>query len=411
MKVNDINILINNRRCFLDKDNNNRDIFIYHLTNVATINDTYPSVLLYFNNDIFQPINELVMSLCKLDKKMYTTNYILPCITSVEINPVFFFVYNTDNYFHFLYDTIPYLITFFHIRKTVTDLKLLMAYPNQQTRKIYTFVTDLLNLLNITQNDIIIINNNTKYENIYISTSYTHDYYSTLPPRSEIYEVYKNLANICNKAHETKNFPKKIYISRRSWIHNNLSNIGTNYTLRRKLINEDLVVKELEEQGFIEIFTENMSMVDKILVFNNADIIVGAIGGGLANAIFCTKKTKLIAIISPTFLDINDRVKYCFSSVDIYYFNDTHHVETTSFKKYMRICCKHKNIVGEIEKIYDDSLLVLYTDIEVVGWNAQNNYRQIILNKNEVECLDDGLNSLWSCDINSLLILVKNLDC
>ena len=53
------------------------------------------------------------------------------------------------------------------------------------------------------------------------------------------------------------------------------------------------------------------------------------------------------------------------------------------------------HIVGEIEKIYDNKLLVSYTDGSNTGWNAQNEYKQIELNKQDVEKLDDGLNSPW----------------
>ena len=30
---------------------------------------------------------------------------------------VFFFIYNFDNYYHFLYDTLPYLYTYFELKK------------------------------------------------------------------------------------------------------------------------------------------------------------------------------------------------------------------------------------------------------------------------------------------------------
>jgi hypothetical protein len=53
------------------------------------------------------------------------------------------------------------------------------------------------------------------------------------------------------------------------------------------------------------------------------------------------------------------------------------------------------HIVGEIEKIYDNKLLISYTDGSNTGWNAQNEYKQIELNKHDAEKLDDGLNSPW----------------
>ena len=84
-----------------------------------------------------------------------------------------------------------------------------------------------------------------------------------------------------------------------------------------------------------------------------------------------------------------------FNNVNVYYDQNTKHVEQTKFKTYMRIKTKDNKIVGEIEKIYDDKLLVSYTDGSNTGWNAQNKYNKIELFFNEVQPLDNGLNSPW----------------
>ena len=61
----------------------------------------------------------------------------------------------------------------------------------------------------------------------------------------------------------------------------------------------------------------------------------------------------------------------------------------------MRIKTKDNKIVGEIEKIYDNKLLVSYTDGSNTGWNSLNKYLQTELYMDEVEKLDNGLNSPW----------------
>ena len=40
--------------------------------------------------------------------------------------PVFFFIYNVENYYHFIYDTLPYLYYYFEVKKSVSNLKLLI---------------------------------------------------------------------------------------------------------------------------------------------------------------------------------------------------------------------------------------------------------------------------------------------
>lgn len=385
------------------KDNNNREINIYKTTNIKLIgsNIYYPNCLLYSlnNKEIYRPINENIMSLLNVkDNESFNINN---NFNNIEETPVFFFIYNTDNYYHFIYDTLPYLISFFELKKEIKNLKLLMNYPNISKNKHYKFVLEFLEILDISYNDIIIGDEDTVYNEIYFSTSYTHDSKSNLPPRKEIYDFYQSIVNKIKSENKIDNLPKKIYVSRRTWIHNDLSNIGTNYTTRRKLINEDELVENLEKIGYKEIFTENLSTIEKILMFSEAESIVGCIGGGLCNVLFSNKNTKLYAIISPTFLDINNRFKYSFSNVDTIYFNETSHVETSKFKKYMRI--KVNNIIGEIEDINNDEILISYLDQKVAGWNSQMKLKTITVKKEECELLDNGLNSSWLVNIPNLL--------
>jgi hypothetical protein len=271
-----------------------------------------------------------------------------------------------------------------------------MQYPNEQKSSFYPFVLEFLEILNILKNDIIIANEYTKYTEVYISNSYTHDIDSNLPPRKEIYKFYQSIVLLVKEKYN-KNIitPTKIYISRRTWIHNDFSNIGTNYTTRRKLVNEDELVEKLKLKGYEEVFTEKLSTIEKILYFANATHVVGAIGGGISNVLFSPKSTKLEALISPTFLDVNKRFKYSLDCVDVYYNINSKHIEEGDFKTYMRVKSKDETIVGEIEKIYDNKLLVSYTDGSNTGWNSQNKYKQTELEMKDVEKLDNGLNSPW----------------
>lgn len=106
-----------------------------------------------------------------------------------------------------------------------------------------------------------------------------------------------------------------------------MDNIGTNYTTRRKLLNEDILVDYLESKGFVEVFTETMSTIEKLILFNNCDIVVGCIGGGLCNVLFVNENTKLICLVSPSFLDVNDRFRFSFERIPTTYFHDTYHVD------------------------------------------------------------------------------------
>lgn len=381
-------------------DENGREINVYKLTNTQFYegNIYYPNIIVNSEGINIKPINEMVLSL--KDVTFTSNDNKLLEVKSRDTNPHFFFIYNTDNYYHFVYDTLPYLISYFELKKEIPELKLLMGYPNYQKFEHYKFVTEFLNLLSIINDNITIISPHVSYETIYVSNSYTHDGKSNVKPRHEIYDFYKNIVNTVTETHNNVDSPKKIYISRRTWVSNDTSNIGTNYTTKRRLTNEDEIVNYLTDKGFVEVFTETLSIVDKILLFNNAEHIVGPIGGGLCNVLFSDKKSILTVLNSPTFFDVNYRFLFSFEKVNYDVLDISEHTEKSKIKKYMRV--KFDNKVGEVVDINNDNITINYSDIDVAGWNNDIRFNQIIKNVNDVTPLDDGLNSEWIIDIKKL---------
>lgn len=402
MKIKELNDYTD-KKIFLEKDSNNREISIYTFKDCTLIGTSlfYPNILFKIGNDVYNPIKEMVMSLKDIDFykeiKHSTTEY-----NSIDNDNNFFFVYNTDNYYHFVYDTLPYLISYNELKKSMPDLKLLMNYPNSNKKSFYNFVTEFLNLNGISENDIKIVNNNTLYKKIFVSTSYTHDFDSNVSPREEIFSFY---AELKNKVNLTDNTPKKIYISRRSWLHGNTSNIGTDYTSRRKMVNEDELINFLTKHGFVEIFTELLTTEEKINLFANAEHVIGAMGGGLCNVLFSKKDCHLTAIVSPYFMDINNRFKYSFSNVKTTYWYNTKNTETTELKTYMRV--KVDDIVGEITNINGDSVTISYSDTPIAGWNNNVIYKTKIVSSKQCKKLDDGINSPWYVNWQNILTTTK----
>jgi hypothetical protein len=381
-----------------------REINVYKLENVSTCGESnlYPNVLFYshLHKNIINPVNEKTMSLGDIQINFNINR--TQKIHNIDKNNYFYFIYNTDNYYHFVYDTLPYLISYLEIKKDLDDIKLLMNYPNSHSTEIYKFVTEFLEILGIKKDNIEIINDDLIYQNIYISDSYTHGGMSNNPPRKEIFEFYEKITNIAKSKYtkDLSNLPKKIYISRRTWVHSDFSNIGTNYTNRRKLVNEDDLVEYLSTRGYVETFTETLSTIEKIILFSNCESVIGAIGGGLSNMVFCKNNTFLLCIVSPGFFDINQRFKYCFSNIDVNYFDETSHLNNDLFKLYMRV--KFRNTIGEISDIKDDELIVDYSDENLSGWNQQTTYKKITIKKVDCVPLDKGLNSPWTIDLEKI---------
>ena len=297
---------------------------------------------------------------------------------------------------------LPYLISFFELKKEIPSLKLLMNYPNKSKKEFYLFVDEFLSLVGVPKDDIVLVDGNIVYSDIYISSSYTHGVDSNLPPRNEIYEFYNRIKNLV-PTNET--LPKKIYISRRTWLHNDTSNIGTNYTTRRKMVNEDNLVNYLSSIGFIEVFTERLSTAEKIQLFSSVNEIIGSIGGGLCNVVFSKKDCKLFTIVSPNFLKINGRFKFSLDCVNNTLFFNTKHTERTKYKLFSRVKCN--NIVGEIVGKTKNTLKLVYDESPVSGWNTNEKYNTKWVKTSECVLLDDGLNSQYRVEINKFKKLVK----
>lgn len=363
---------------------------------------SYPDcALINSNGEILFPVKERIMSLLSVPPVSLASDLLRKSeCHGIVHDPVFFFIYNIDNYFHFLYDTLPYLLSYENIRQKIPQTKLLMQKSALQA---YPFVQELLSMMGIdTRLDIKIVEEGIVYSKIWVSDSYTHGNHQNDPPHSCIYELYDRLRRSVSK--QDKETPKKIYVSRRSWVHGDMSNMGTNYTARRSLVNEDEVVSFLSSREYKEVFTEKMTMVEKINMFSSATHIVGAIGGGLSNCLF-SSGSNLLALVSPAFLEVNGRFIHSFKRVNSEYFKDTCHVEKGTFKRYMRVCSGE--LIGEIEEVYEDSLLLYYSKERVAGWNSEMKYDRIILEKDKCRPLDSGLNSPWMADIDKLKLVVR----
>jgi len=358
-----------------------KPVITRHYENCSFSGGSYPNIKL-----LIEPVDERWLSL---------PSESLPKVKT----PVFYFVYNFDNYYHFVYDTLPYLISYSKLKAKIPNLKLLVGFPPKQD-KFNPFVLEFLELCGITEADFQYISDSVIYKEVYVSESYTHGEDSNLPPRKEVYEFFEGLAS---GIPSDESLPKKIYISRRSHLHGKYDNIGTNYTTRRNLKNEDLLVATLKGKGYTEVFTELMSTKEKIQMFKGCTHVVGAIGGGLCNVLFSKKNTKLTPIVSPLFLEVNFRFSHCFANVETTYFTDTKHTESDEFKKYMRVKAPRYKITGEISNVDDHSVTIIYDEADVAGWNAQTEYKSLSLPRYEVEIIDRGLNSEWVMNLNNFI--------
>lgn len=68
----------------------------------------------------------------------------------------------------------------------------------------------------------------------------------------------------------------------------------------RVVVNEDEIFNFLEtEFGFTRLFTEDLSMPEKVRLFQHAECIVAPHGGGITNILFCKPGCKIVDIFPP----------------------------------------------------------------------------------------------------------------
>ena len=118
---------LNNNYTLLDFDSRNTGYYKLNNVSLTGRNTYYPNCLLYTDKILISPYDEKVMSLNKesfYDNNIFELDEI--CFTQYEVNPVFFFIYNVDNYYHFLYDTLPILLHYFELKEIYPNLILLI---------------------------------------------------------------------------------------------------------------------------------------------------------------------------------------------------------------------------------------------------------------------------------------------
>jgi len=388
-------------------DDATRDSVIVGLDTVVLNgrNMYYPNCLIQFDtgNQLLNPYDERIMSLNKdsfYEGDTYTPMEYRRLLT--EDTPVFFFIYNVDNYYHFIYDTLPFIYGFQQLKLTVPNLKLLINTSHPDKICLSRFVTEFLATVGVMTSDILFVSNTTTYTRMYIMSSLTHGQKS-----NEIYSL--PAVQIWDRCVAPPiQTPNRFYISRRTWKHGQLENIGTNYTTRRKCMNEDAVVDMLEKYGIQEIFTELLTTAEKIAYFRNAELVVGVVGGGMCNLLFSPTNTKSLCITTPHFLEINHRFQHSMNHTKIIYSNcTTHYQKNVPIQLYSRVKVVNSSsdycgYIGEVVDNTSDLYNVKLSSNDVAGFSQDFSMVTRSFWVSELEAIDHGLNSPYVCDIEQL---------
>lgn len=78
--------------------------------------------------------------------------------------------------------------------------------------------------------------------------------------------------------------------------------ISRNLSSTRRIVNEDEVLELLNKLGFITVYFEKMSILEKVALMSRAEVVIGVCGAGLTNLVFANPGTKVIEIFAPNYI-------------------------------------------------------------------------------------------------------------
>ena len=187
------------------------------------------------------------------------------------------------NYYHTINDSLGCIYYYFKIKETKPNLKFLINRDPKPPLKNYPPYVFELNLLDI---EFEFTSENYIYENLYFGDNLNSDINGQRAKHKK--EYFFILNKLVNSALNRKlDIPiyDNIYLSRRVKANTkyNKKILGEDNTLDRELVNEDEVVEIAAKEGFREIFGENYTLAEKIIMFNKMKKYISHAGAGVTN--------------------------------------------------------------------------------------------------------------------------------
>lgn len=195
------------------------------------------------------------------------------------------------NYYHTLLDGVGCLLHYFALLKTRPQLRFILnrtPRPKGGVSVHPPFVAELLELLDIpyeyTRDDVL-------YERVYVGVPMGIANGKRCRPPLEQYDLLRECIRVAKmRAPAAPSLSEgKVYISRRAHanpLQDRKATLGEDNTTKRGLTNEDSVVEILQQLGYDEIFGENYTLAEKIVIFNSMTKYISTAGAGVANMLW-----------------------------------------------------------------------------------------------------------------------------
>ena len=278
-KSNFLNIEINKKKNnFFFYEINNGKVFTDNVQNVAVLKNNYLIKEASYQQHLGHYLSSKKNFVIKNGTPKFLKHYNGNTLSLVQGA-------SGENYFHWLFDILPKL----KIASENMSLKDIDYYYLPEIK--YNFQKQTLNKFKILETQIINSNKN-RYikskklmvpEHPWFTSGYLQEKYNKMPKW-----IIQWLREKFIKKNRNKKKLKKydyIFIDRKDSSFN-----------RSHILNTPELFNTLKKYNFKKLILSDKKFDEQVEIFNNCKIVIGAIGAGLANTVFCKKNTVIIEL-------------------------------------------------------------------------------------------------------------------
>lgn len=182
------------------------------------------------------------------------------------------------NYYHWVAQIVPFLYKISEIfrEKEIEEFCIIVGniykFHEEYIRNIF-YDFKKVSILSLQAYECVNANQGIYYGNSVGGETYVSNFSEQLEAASFLKKRVQNTVG--------KNYPEKIYISRKDSPH-------------RRMQNEDELMVALSERGYTSVTLTGLSVAEQISIFENAKYIIAPHGAGVTNIVYCAPHTRVL---------------------------------------------------------------------------------------------------------------------